>query len=90
MKKIISFFILALMFAPVSLAADFDYGQDNNGLYYSSESKNMVYSRDASCLMQSASANVLCSTQWYVNKNQMKMSDSYYNRIKAMLILSAK
>ena len=87
MKKFITIMALAVMLAPTALAGDFNYGQDSKGLYFHSESQNLVYSNDASCLMQTGTANAQCSTQWYVKANSMEMSDAYYNRIRVMKLL---
>ena len=69
---------------------DFSYGKTADGYYCYSQSCQIVYSKDASLIGAYEHRASLGSSQWYVKKNNMTMSSSYYNRIKAMELLRTK
>src|SRR5210317_1196894 len=83
MKKLFFTLILLLALAPFA-SADFDNGQTDDGFYCFNEACNIVYSKDGSLIGDYNHRNALGSSVWYVKSNQMKMSDSYLNRVRLM------
>lgn len=86
MKKLLIIAVLLVSLSPSVHANDFDYGQTEDGCYYVSETKGLIYSKDASLIGSAGSCGKLyhMSSQWYVKRNNMVMPDAYWNRIKIM------
>jgi len=105
MKNITTLLLAVIMFtATASIVSadttqetinkDFSYGQTDDGYYYHGDSKNIVYSKDASLIGSTMRRSTLGSSQWYIRKmisrKQDKANNVYQNRINAMRILMAK
>ena len=92
MKKLLLTLIAVLVMAPSAFAGDFDHGQSADGCYYFSDSKQIVFTKDASGITDVGHCDSVRSTAWYVNNvvGLRRASDVYFNRINAMRILLAK
>lgn len=93
MKKFLFTIIASLMLMPVAFAGDFDHGQTADGCYYFSDSKQIVYTKDASGITDVGHCLSARSTIWYIRQtiDAGRVDNAkYWNRINAMKILLAK